>query len=148
VVAHTFNPRTWEAKAGRFLSLRPAWSTEWVPEKPGLHRETLSGGEGGIKSVKLPFCELHSNIKRARHDSGFLLPLQEKGTEKCGLASSEGKLCCLFLFLRDRVSLCSPGYPGTHSVDQAGLQLWDSAAYTSQALGVKAWATTARWKRF
>jgi hypothetical protein len=28
VVAHAFNPSTWEAKAGRFLSSRPAWSTE------------------------------------------------------------------------------------------------------------------------
>jgi hypothetical protein len=26
VVAHTFNPSTWEAEAGRFLSSRPAWS--------------------------------------------------------------------------------------------------------------------------
>jgi hypothetical protein len=42
VVAHTFNPSTWEAEAGGFLSSRPAWSTEWVPEQPGLHRETLS----------------------------------------------------------------------------------------------------------
>jgi hypothetical protein len=42
VVAHNFNLNTWEAEAGRFLSLRPAWSTEWVPEQPGLHRETLS----------------------------------------------------------------------------------------------------------
>jgi hypothetical protein len=25
---HTFNPSTWEAEAGRFLSSRPAWSTE------------------------------------------------------------------------------------------------------------------------
>ena len=32
----------------------------------------------------------------------------------------------LFVF-RDRVSLCSTGYPGTHSVDQAGLQIRDSA---------------------
>jgi hypothetical protein len=42
VVAHAFNPSTGEAEAGRFLSLRPAWSTEWVPGQPGLHRETLS----------------------------------------------------------------------------------------------------------
>jgi hypothetical protein len=42
VVAHTFNPSTWEAEAGGFLSSRPAWSTEWVPGQPGLHRETLS----------------------------------------------------------------------------------------------------------
>jgi hypothetical protein len=27
------------------------------------------------------------------------------------------------LVYRDRVSLCSPGCPGTHSVDQAGLEL-------------------------
>ncbi|XP_076785766.1 biogenesis of lysosome-related organelles complex 1 subunit 6 isoform X2 [Arvicanthis niloticus] len=28
VVAHVFNPSTWEAEAGRFLSSRPAWSTK------------------------------------------------------------------------------------------------------------------------
>jgi major histocompatibility complex class I len=28
VVAHTFNPSTRETEAGRFLSLRPAWSTK------------------------------------------------------------------------------------------------------------------------
>ena len=27
IVAHTFNPSTWEAEAGKYLSLRPAWST-------------------------------------------------------------------------------------------------------------------------
>jgi hypothetical protein len=39
---HAFNPSTQEAEAGRFLSLRPAWSTKWVPGQPGLYRETLS----------------------------------------------------------------------------------------------------------
>jgi hypothetical protein len=42
VVAHAFNPRTWEAETGRFLSSRPAWSTKWFPGQPGLYRETLS----------------------------------------------------------------------------------------------------------
>jgi hypothetical protein len=28
MVVHAFNPSTWEAEAGRFLSLRPAWSTK------------------------------------------------------------------------------------------------------------------------
>jgi hypothetical protein len=28
VVAHVFNPSTWEAEAGGFLSSKPAWSTE------------------------------------------------------------------------------------------------------------------------
>jgi hypothetical protein len=42
VVAHAFNPSTREAGAGRFLSSRPPWSTEWVPEQSELYRETLS----------------------------------------------------------------------------------------------------------
>jgi hypothetical protein len=29
VVAHAFNPSTWEAEAGGFLSSGPAWSTEF-----------------------------------------------------------------------------------------------------------------------
>jgi hypothetical protein len=40
VVAHAFNPSTWEVEAGRFLSSRPGWSTEWVPGQPGLYRKT------------------------------------------------------------------------------------------------------------
>jgi hypothetical protein len=28
VVAHAFNPSTWKAEAGRFLSSRLTWSTE------------------------------------------------------------------------------------------------------------------------
>jgi hypothetical protein len=42
VVVHAVNPSTREAEAGRFLSSRPAWSTEGFPGQPGLHRETLS----------------------------------------------------------------------------------------------------------
>jgi hypothetical protein len=40
--------------------------------------------------------------------------------------------------------LCSPGCPGTHSVDQAGLELRNPPASASQVLGLKARATTAR----
>jgi hypothetical protein len=32
-------------------------------------------------------------------------------------------LFCFVLFFRDRVFLYSPGCPGTHSVDQAGLEI-------------------------
>jgi hypothetical protein len=46
---------------------------------------------------------------------------------------------------QDRVSLCSPGCPGTHSVDQAGLDLRNPPASASQVLGLKACATTA-WR--
>jgi hypothetical protein len=51
----------------------------------------------------------------------------------------------VFVFVfRDRVFLYSPGYPGTHSVDQAGLKLRNPPAPASQVLGLKACATTAR----
>ena len=41
-----------------------------------------------------------------------------------------------------RVSLCSPGCPGTHFVDQAGLKLRNPPASASRVLGSKACATT------
>nr|AGI56043.1 hypothetical protein P98-I [Mus musculus] len=49
-----------------------------------------------------------------------------------------------FLFFRDRVSLYSLGCPGTHFVDQAGLELRNPSVSASQVLGLKACATTAR----
>jgi hypothetical protein len=49
-----------------------------------------------------------------------------------------------FLVFRDRVSLYSPGCSGTHSVDQAGLELRNPPASASQVLGLKACATTAQ----
>jgi hypothetical protein len=53
----------------------------------------------------------------------------------------------LFFFLfsfRDRVSLCSPGCPRTHSVDQAGLELRNTPASASQMLALQACTATAR----
>ena len=38
-----------------------------------------------------------------------------------------------FLFFQDRVSLYSLGCPGTHSVEQAGLELRNPPASTSQS---------------
>jgi hypothetical protein len=54
-VAHTFNSSTWEAEAGGSLSLRPAWSTEWIPGQPGLHRETLSWNKTKQNKTKITF---------------------------------------------------------------------------------------------
>jgi hypothetical protein len=54
---------------------------------------------------------------------------------------------CLFVcfcFFEDRVSLYSPGCPGTHFVDQAGLELRNLPASASRVLGLKACATTAQ----
>jgi hypothetical protein len=53
-------------------------------------------------------------------------------------------LCFVFCFFRDRVSLCSPGCPGTHIVYQAGLELRNPSASASQVLGLKACTTTAQ----
>jgi hypothetical protein len=53
-----------------------------------------------------------------------------------------GFFCCFVFVFRDRVSLCSPGCPGTHFVDQAGLELRNPPASASQVLGLKVCATT------
>jgi hypothetical protein len=51
---------------------------------------------------------------------------------------------CLFVFpFQDRVSLCSLDCPGSHSVDQAGLELRNLPASASRVLGLKACATKA-----
>ena len=47
-----------------------------------------------------------------------------------------------FVFFQNRVSLYSPGCPGTHSVDQDGLELRNPPASASRVLGLKACATT------
>jgi hypothetical protein len=46
-----------------------------------------------------------------------------------------------FLVFQDRVSVYSPGCPGTHFVDQADLKLRNPPASASQVLGLKACAT-------
>jgi hypothetical protein len=51
--------------------------------------------------------------------------------------------CCCCCFSRQG-SLCSPGCPGTHFVDQAGLELRNPPASASQVLGLKACTTTHR----
>jgi hypothetical protein len=62
-----------------------------------------------------------------------------------GLCGKHYYLLNLFGFSRQK-SLCSPGCPGTHSVDQAGLELRNlpASASASQVLGLKACTTTAR----
>jgi hypothetical protein len=58
-----------------------------------------------------------------------------------GEPSSNARILFLFYF-PDRVSLCSPGCPGTYFVDQAGLELRNPPASASRVLGLKACATT------
>ena len=51
-------------------------------------------------------------------------------------------LFIIIIIFQDRVSLFSPGCPGTHFVDQASLELRNLPASASQVLGLKAGATT------
>jgi hypothetical protein len=51
--------------------------------------------------------------------------------------------CFLFFVFWDRVSLYSPGCPGTHFVDQAGLELRSLPASASRVLWLKVCDTTA-----
>jgi hypothetical protein len=56
--------------------------------------------------------------------------------------TAPGQLLWLFFCFWDRVFLCSPGCPGTHFVDHAGLELRNPPASASRVLGLKACATT------
>jgi hypothetical protein len=53
----------------------------------------------------------------------------------------------IFLVFLDRVCLCIPGCPGTHSVDQAGLELRNPPASAFQVLGLKTCTTTTKNER-
>jgi hypothetical protein len=72
VVAHAFNPSTWEAEAGGFLSSRQAWSTKWGPGQPGLHRETLSRKKQNKQRVANSSAEVSRSIYCRRVDSSLL----------------------------------------------------------------------------
>jgi hypothetical protein len=47
-----------------------------------------------------------------------------------------------FVLVLTQVSLCSPGCPGTHFVDQAGLEFRNPPGSASQVLGLKTCDTT------
>jgi hypothetical protein len=54
----------------------------------------------------------------------------------------------LFCFVFQDLSLYSPGCPGTHFVDHAGLKFRNPPASASQVLGLKACATTPSFRIF
>ena len=47
------------------------------------------------------------------------------------------------LVFGDRISLCNPSFPGTHSVDQVSIKHGDLPVCASQVLGLKVYATSA-----
>ena len=82
------------------------------------------------------FFFIFSIIKYSKVDFFFSLPKKkisaksqpENLTPELLLLQNEGTSClcvCLFvcLFVGERISLCSPGFPGTHSVEQVSSEL-------------------------
>ncbi|GAB1286155.1 Probable ATP-dependent RNA helicase DDX31 [Apodemus speciosus] len=107
-------------------------SCELVEFHYGLFLHTLLCHSGSPTSEQLPsacwplkFLRLHGNMEQEERTSVFY-EFSHSGT---------GILLCT------RVSLCTPGCPGTHSVDQAGLELRNLPASASQVQGLQACAT-------
>ena len=59
IVAHTFNPSTWEAEVGGSMSSRPAWSTGVAPEQLKLHSEILSEQNKKKKRIYFELCVMY-----------------------------------------------------------------------------------------
>jgi hypothetical protein len=101
-----------------------------------------SHGCPGTSSVEHAGLELRDPPVSASQ----VLRLKVCVTTTCWQVYSFCLFVCLFLFLFfwffETGFFCSPGCPGTHSVDQAGLELRNPPASASQVLGLKACATT------
>jgi hypothetical protein len=82
---HTFNPSTREAEAGRFLSSRPAWSTEFqdsqgYTEKPCLKKPKKKKKKNlniGTLCENLPWGTRLCSLKRG---GGVLYPTPASNT--------------------------------------------------------------------
>jgi hypothetical protein len=87
----------------------------------GVHAGTRGGQKRESDPLKLQV------IMRLLHVDAQVGPAQEQAA---------------LLLLSQFFFLCNPGSPGTHSVDQAGLELRNLPASASQVLGLKVCATT------
>jgi hypothetical protein len=81
VVAHAFNPTTWEAEAGRFLSSRPAWSTERVQDSQGYTEKPCLEKQNKTNKQKNRMCLLLIIVSKSyiiRNTVSFLITLKRK----------------------------------------------------------------------
>ncbi|GAB1290175.1 Coiled-coil domain-containing protein 62 [Apodemus speciosus] len=90
-----------------------------------------------LKALRIEVSKLKEDLNEKTTENN------EQREEIIRLKQEKSCLHDELIFTDNWVSLCSPGCPGTHSVDQAGLELRNSPASASQALGLKAWVTTA-----
>ncbi|GAB1293829.1 Coiled-coil domain-containing 7A [Apodemus speciosus] len=124
---------------------------EMSKDQSNLERELQSDGKTAslnivqIAKLARKFEDIKGRLKerkaamQAKQDQVFLIT-----RDKELLFASLKHYGIIEQQIEDRVSLCSPGCPGAHSVDQAGLELRNPPASASQVLGLKTCATTAR----
>ena len=93
LVAHAFNNSTWEAKAARFVSSKPAWTSQWAPGQPGLHREACLG-------------KRNLSPKKKNQMSILSLPLSFQGHLKICFITISVFVCFLFACMCTCVYLC------------------------------------------
>jgi hypothetical protein len=133
------------------------WLPPWIQLNKGEAKWVSGAGRSlDIQESKKNICQLGQTNGKVRRDKNKMvgkiiwpssrhLMIWRNYCKFC--MWDNGVVACFFVFVfvfRDRVSLYSPGYPGTHSVDQAGLKLRNPAASASQVLGLKVCTTTAR----
>ena len=93
LVVHAFNNSTWEAKAARFVSSKPAWTSQWAPGQPGLHREACLG-------------KRNLSQKKNYQMSILSLPLSFQGHLKICFITISVFVCFLFACMCTCVYLC------------------------------------------
>jgi hypothetical protein len=84
------------AEASRFLSLRPAWSTEWVPGQPGLYRETLSRKNNQTNKKPKKQNRTKQNKKTYTHKKRTTPPNKTKNKKQTNKQKSFSAICVSF----------------------------------------------------
>jgi hypothetical protein len=104
------------------------------PQRP--EEGAITSGNGATDACKHGGCWKQTQVFRKSSQADSPAPLLSHLLFKSFFFWGGG--------VQDKVSLCSPGCPGTHFVDQAGLELRNLPVSASQVLGLKACATTAQ----
>jgi hypothetical protein len=99
------------------------------------------GGKKGRKGIKVTIMLHVGMVVHTCKAHTLSLSLSLSFSLSLSLSVSVSVSVSLSLF-QDRVSLYNFGCPGTHSVDQAGLEFRNLPASASRALGLKACAAT------
>ena len=134
VVAHAFNPSTWEAETGGFLSSRLAWSTKWVPGQPAraIQRNPVSKNQKKKKKKKKP-KKKKANFQSS-HTRHFCVCLR-RPVIGYSLGYCPQKCCPL----RDKVS----GWPRVHLLSWAGFPVSLQNSLLRSQLPATTWSTCA-----